>query len=124
MDFLARSLLWLGTHFSTEAYLLSTKVQGLLWSAADILLVLAFLRIADVLRSRHGVRPIRTRYLLLAATAVLTPALAFAPTSRWILILESVICGGQFLILAATLLLERTRLLGLVRELGRGAFFS
>jgi len=119
MDLPAQVLLWIGTRFTAEAYLVSTKVQGLLWSAADIVLVLAFLRIAGALRARDHAPSIRWRYGLLAATALLTPLLAFAATSRQILLLESLICGVQFLILVATLLLERPRLLALARELGR-----
>lgn len=120
MDLPAKALVWIGTHFTPEAYLASTKVQGLLWSAADLVLVFAFLRIAGVLRSREGARPIRWRYLLLAGTALITPALAFAQTSRQILVLESLICGVQFLLLVATLFLERSRFSALARDLGRG----
>ncbi len=119
MDILSQALMWIGTHFTAEAYLTSTKAQGLLWSAADIVLVFAFLRIADVLRAREGVASIRWRYIILAGTALLTPLLALAATSRQILVLESVICGTQFLLLIITLFLERKRFLDLARELGR-----
>ncbi|MCF8061585.1 MAG: hypothetical protein K9M82_03630 [Deltaproteobacteria bacterium] len=119
MDVLDNAFLWIAAHFTPDAYLVSTKVQGLVWSGADLLLVFAFLRIADVLRAGQGAPPIRWRYVFLAATALLTPLLVFARSSRGILLLESLICGVQFLILVATLILERSRLLGLARRLGQ-----
>ena len=119
MDLLDPAFLWIADHFTPGAYLASTKVQGLVWSAADLLLVFAFLRIADVLRAIEGIPSIRWRYLFLAVTALLTPLLVFAQSSRGILLLESLICGVQFLILVATLILERARFLDLARRLGR-----
>jgi hypothetical protein len=119
MDFLGQAFVWMGTHFTVEAYLVSTKVQGIVWSAADILLVFAFLRIAGLLRRQEGAPPIRWRFLLLAGAALLTPLLVFARTSRQIFLLESLVCGVQFLLLVATLVLEHARLMGLARELGR-----
>ena len=119
MDLLDPAFLWIADHFTPGAYLVSTKVQGLIWSAADLLLVFAFLRIADVLRAVEGTPSIRWRYLFLAVTALLTPLLVFARSSRGILLLESLICGVQFLILVATLILERGRFLDLARRLGK-----
>lgn len=120
MALLENALFWLATHFSTDAYLVSTKVQGLLWSAADIVLVFVLLRIADLLRRHANTRPIRWRYLLLGLTVLLTPLLAFVSLPRHFLVLESVICGIQFLLLVYTLVAEREQFAGLVVELGRG----
>lgn len=119
MDILSQALLWIGTHFTAGVYLNSTKVQGLMWSTADIVLVFIFLRIADVLRVREGVRRIRWRYVILAGTALLTPLLVFAATPRQILILESIVCGTQFLLLVVTLFTEKRRFLDLSRDLGK-----
>jgi hypothetical protein len=119
VDLLDPAFLWIAARFTPEAYMVSTKVQGLVWSLADLLLVFVFLRIADTLREGQGAPPIRWRYALLAATALATPLLLFAASSRAILLLESLICGVQFLILVATLVLERARFLGLARRLGR-----
>lgn len=119
MDRLDPAFLWIASHFTPEVYLVSTKVQGLFWSVADLLLVFVFLRIADVLRAVEGNPSLRWRYAFLAVTGLLTPLLLFAQSSRGILLLESLICGVQFLILVATLVLERARFLGLARRLGR-----
>ena len=118
MEFASRALLWIATHFTADLYLTSTKVQGLAWSGADLVLVFILLRIASLLRGREGLRPIRWRYGLLGATAMATPLLAFAATSRQILLLESAICGTQFLVLAYTLARERARFLALILPWG------
>lgn len=121
MTLLENAFLWIATHFNADAYLVSTKVQGLLWSAADIALVFVLLRLADLLRRQAKARPIRWRYALLAATALLTPLLALVSTSDRFLLLESVICGVQFLLLVYTVIAERRRFFLLVTELGGGA---
>lgn len=118
MDLLDASFLWIASQFGRDAYLVSTKVQGLVWSAADLVLVFVFLRIAGVLRARGGDPPIRWRYVALGLTALLTPLLVLARSPREILLLESLVCGLQFLILVITLVLERTRFAALARQLG------
>jgi len=120
MGFLEDALYWISTHFTADTYLVSTKVQGLLWSAADIVLVLVLLRIADLLRRRASTPPIRWRYVLLGLTALLTPLLAWASSPARFLMLESVICGIQFLLLVYTLIAERGRFVALVSGLGFG----
>ncbi|MGD8386486.1 MAG: hypothetical protein PVG49_05065 [Desulfobacteraceae bacterium] len=118
MGFLENVLNWIATNFTADAYLVSTKVQGLLWSAADVVLVLVLLRIADLLRRRASAPPIRWRYLLLGVTVLLTPLLAWASSPARFLLLESVICGIQFLLLVYTLIAERGRFVALVSDLG------
>jgi len=36
----------IGKNFSTEAYMLTTKVQGILWSISDIIIIYFMLKIA------------------------------------------------------------------------------
>jgi len=120
METIKNLLLHIGESFGPDVYLLSTKIQGLIWSTADIVLLLVLLRIVDILRRRSNVRPLKWRYVLVTATALITPLLALAKTSRHFLILESLICGTQFLLLVYTLLVERKILLSLIIELETG----
>jgi hypothetical protein len=112
-----QTILWISRNFTSESYLFHSKVQGILWSAADILLVLALLKIVDLGRRREGLKGPWVRYVLLGLSAVITPLLLFARTPGEFFRLESLICGGQFVILLYTALFERSRLLDLV--LGR-----
>jgi hypothetical protein len=68
----------------------------------------------DLGRRRAGLKAPWVRYVLLGLSAVLTPLLLFTRTPGEFFRLESVICGGQFLILLYTAVFERRRLLDLV----------
>ena len=97
---------WLALNFTGERYMFYTKVQGLLWSLADVILVFTLLKLADVVRKTTGQKKIKGRYVLLYISALLTPLLIPARTPEQIFFVESIVCGIQFLILAATLASE------------------
>ncbi|MFH1137226.1 MAG: hypothetical protein V1816_14235 [Pseudomonadota bacterium] len=97
---------WLAVNFTGERYLFYTKVQGLLWSLADIILVFALLKLADAIRKAAGRKTIKIRYGLLLFSALLTPLLIPARSPEHIFFIESLVCGLQFLILASTLASE------------------
>lgn len=63
----------IGEGFSVEDYLRLSRIQGTLWTAADVVIVLYLLRIANLFRAYLGRRVHRVPYVLLAAT--LPPAL-------------------------------------------------
>jgi hypothetical protein len=105
--------LWIGSHFNQDLYLLTSKIQGICWSIADIALVLAVLRIAELARRRHGLNRLTVLHLLLWGSALLTPLLIVARKPREFFLLECVICGCQFLILLYVAFTERNRVLDL-----------
>ncbi len=105
--------LWIGSNFDRALYLWTSKIQAVCWSVADIALVLAVLKIADLARRRVGLGRQTLLYLLLLATAILTPFLVLAKTPRQFFLLECVICGCQFLILLYVALTERNHVLEL-----------
>lgn len=113
MTAVEKIFLWIGSRFHQELYLLFSKLQAICWSVADILLVLAVLKIADLARRREGLGRLTPLYFVLWGTALLTPLLIFAGRPRQIFLLESVICGCQFLILLYVVLTERKRVLRL-----------
>ncbi len=108
--------LWIGAHFTTEAYLLSSKLQGILWSAADIVLVLALLKIADFVRARSGETKIVIRYLLLWLSALITLLMFFVQSPKQFFLLEAAVCGTQFLILVYTVIAERKRMVAVMKK--------
>ncbi len=110
------AFLWIGTHFTAEVYLSSSKLQGILWSAADIALVLALLKIADFVRARSREKKIVFRYLFLWCSALATPLMLFAQSPQQFFLLEAGICGVQFLILVYTVVAERKRMVAVMRE--------
>jgi peptidoglycan/LPS O-acetylase OafA/YrhL len=116
LELLEASFLWIGAHFTAEVYLFSSKLQGMLWSAADIVLVLALLKIADFVRHRSGEKKIALRYLFLWLSALITPLMFFAQSPQQFFLLEAAICGMQFLILVYTVVAERKRMVAVMRK--------
>ena len=120
MKFFEAIFMWIGAHFSIEAYMISTKIQGILWSMADIALILALLKIAGVVRMKTQRKKIRFRHLLLWFSAILTPLLILTRTPQQFLILESIICGTQFSILLYTVIVDRKETMELLKKIGAG----
>jgi hypothetical protein len=116
LEALETSFLWIGAHFTADAYLFSSKLQGILWSAADIVLVLALLKIADFVRARSREKKIVLRYLLLWLSVLITPLLLFVQSPRQFFLLEASVCGTQFLILVYTVMVERKRMVAVIKK--------
>lgn len=120
MNELQALFVWISTQFSTDLYMMTSRLQGVLWSAADIVLVLFFLKIADLARRKALKRRMVFRYLFLWISALLTPLLFFAPTPKSFFGLETVICGMQFLILGYTIILERKVMMEMLQSFAAG----
>lgn len=110
----------IGRGFSPECYLVTTKVQGILWSTADIALIYFLLKITDLARAGQSARAV-WRYRLLCLSATLVPFLVLATTSRRFFILESIIFGLQFTVLIYTLAADTRPVLGFLKNRLTGA---
>jgi len=108
--------LWLAGHFTATTHLYFTKLQGIIWSLADIVLVFFLLKMVNVARAHVKKKRVTIRFLFLWLSAAITPLLIFAGTSGEFFILESIICGIQFVILAVTVITERKVLLHFVQQ--------
>lgn len=117
MKFFESLLLLVGKNFTTEVYMFYTKLQGMIWSIADIVLVLVLLKIADLIRKRSQKKRITLRYVFLLVSAILTPLLVFTKTPRQFLLLESIICGTQFSILVYTVIVEIKEMVKAVKKI-------
>jgi len=117
MTLLETIFLWIGTNFTTEIYMLYTKLQGTLWSIADIVLVFVLLKIAGMVRKKTKKKEIVFRYLFLWFSAILTPVLIFTQTSRQFFLFESLVCGIQFLIIVYTVIPERRLMMNFIGEI-------
>ena len=96
----------IGKSFSTEAYMLTTKVQGILWSISDIIIIYVMLKIVSLIREKNRKKKIIFRYILLWLSAVMVPFLVFTVTPSQFFILESVIFGLQFSVLIYSVFAE------------------
>lgn len=89
----------IGKNFSADAYMLTTKVQGILWSISDVLIIYVMLKIVSLVKEQNQKQKILYRYIFLWLSAILVPFLVFTTTPRQFFILESVIFGLQFSVL-------------------------
>lgn len=107
MEILTDILIWVGHHFTRDVYFTTTKIQGILWSLADIAIAWYMLKIADLIRKRTGKIKIVWRYYFLLLSAILTPFLLVMKTSRHFFILEAAIFAIQYSLFIYTVVAER-----------------
>jgi hypothetical protein len=91
-------LLTAGQYF-TDNYLVTTKIQGILWSAADIILIYFFLKIINFIQSKMYGKKNTSGYIFLLISAFFTFLLPFTKTSQEFFIMEVIICAIQYSIL-------------------------
>jgi len=107
----------IGKRFSTEAYLLTTKVQGILWSISDIIIIYVMLKIISLIREKNRKKKIIFRYIFLWLSAILVPFLVFTASPRQFFILESVIFGLQFCVLIYSVITEAKDTIAFFRKM-------
>jgi len=107
----------IGKSFSTEAYMLTTKVQGILWSISDIIIIYVMLKIVSLIREKNRKKKIVFRYIFLWLSAILIPFLVFTVNPRQFFILESVIFGLQFSVLIYSVFAETKDTIAFFRKI-------
>lgn len=107
----------IASDFTPSTYLVTTKILGLAWSAADILLVYYFLKILNLAKQKQHQAPIWWRFLFLWISACLTPLLIIVSASKAFFILDAVICGIQYMILLISLVLDRQLMINFFRHM-------
>ncbi|MBN1849361.1 MAG: hypothetical protein JW932_12325 [Deltaproteobacteria bacterium] len=113
MQVIENALLWLVQHFNTPRYMFHTKLQALVWSLADIVLVFAFLKIIDRMKRKEGRKGITVRFWFLYCTAGLKIIPFFFGTPEMFISLDFLICGLQYAILVYTIIVDRKTLMAL-----------
>ena len=89
----------IGTRFSHEQYLYWTRIEGTLWTLADLLIAWTMIRTGNLVRGYVGARPHRISYLILLATL---PGAAYIPvvdSGRLFFQLELAVTIPHFLII-------------------------
>lgn len=120
MESIDAIFLHIGDSFSRETYFLLTKIQGILWSIANTVIVFYFLKIADLIRIHNHLKQIRYRYYFLLVSAILSLFLLFTENGTIFFSLEAAIYGIQYTILLYTMILERKELMHYFREIVSG----
>lgn len=70
-------LLWLGQNYTSDIFRLSTMIQEVFWSTAELLIVFFCLKIADLVRIKLGKRRIIIRYILFWCIVIINPVMIY-----------------------------------------------
>jgi hypothetical protein len=93
-----------------------SQIQGVLWTAADLVLVWAALKLASTLRAREGQRPPRVRWALWWLSLAASPLLPLAGTRFQFFLAESLVAGVHYMVLVYTVAAERKRMVRLIED--------
>ena len=113
--------LYIGAHFTRDAYMTATRIQGILWSVSDVLLIYILLKIIAFIKGRRCPKRLFVQRLLLWISAGLVPFLPFIHGSQDFFILESVIFGLQFAVLIYSVFADSGDVMRYFKDLLEGA---
>lgn len=86
----------IGENFSPETYLILTRIEGTIWTLADMIIVLFLFLNANLLRRHLGCRRHRFSFILLGATVPFAMLLPFAQTGMAFFRLELIVTLPHF----------------------------
>lgn len=89
----------LGSHFDADTYLFWSRIEGSLWTVADIVLCFYIIRIANLLRQPLGLRPHILPYVLLALTLPIAVFIPIVPHGHAFFRIELAVTLPHFAIL-------------------------
>lgn len=89
----------IGQHFSVEDYLVWTRLQGSMWTLADVVIVLYLIRVANLFRIYEGLRRHRLSYIVWGLTLPFSTLLPFAQSGAAIFRIELLVTVPHFLLI-------------------------
>jgi len=89
----------IGNSFSHEQYMFWSRVEGTLWTAADVVLVVFLLRTTNLFRRYLGIRLHRISYIIVALTLPLAVFIPFHDNARTFFYLELAVTVPHFLLI-------------------------
>ena len=89
----------LGVYYSAEQYLFMTKLQCMLWTSADVVMVIYLTRIANLARKQLGKSLHVMPYVVLGITMLFVPFVPIAESGSLIFKLEMLITVPHFILL-------------------------
>lgn len=92
-------LFHIGNRFPAESLTWLTTIQCLGWTSADIVIVVALLRMANACRGTLGMRKHQFSYLVLIGTLFFVPLIPFAQTGWTLFWVEVIITVPHFLLI-------------------------
>lgn len=109
---------YLGNAFTAEDYLLWSRIQGSLWTAADVLICLYLIRLANLVRPLIGLGIHRLPYLVLFATLPFAAFIPVVPSGGAFFRLELAVTIPHFLIILYILAINIRHARPILKALG------
>ena len=103
-------ILWAAEWFGEKEYMRVTKIEGVLWTVADLVLVFYLLRLADHVRKKDGQTKATVRWTVFFITLLASPFLLLTSEPASFFRLEIVICTTHFLVILYSIVMEGRRL--------------
>ncbi len=89
----------IGSHFSHEQYMFWSRIQGTLWTAADIVLIVYLIRTTNLFRRHLGIRLHRWTYAVLGTTLPFAALVPVVQDARTFFYLELAVTIPHFLLI-------------------------
>ncbi len=89
----------IGSHFSQEQYMFWSRIQGTLWTAADIVLIVYLIRTTNLFRRHLGLRLHRWTYAVLGMTLPFAALVSVVQDARAFFYLELAVTVPHFLLI-------------------------
>ena len=89
----------IGSTFSHEQYLYWSRVEGTLWTCADLVLIVYLIRTTNLFRRHLGLRLHRASYVVLGATLPFAALVPFVENARTFFYLELAVTVPHFLLI-------------------------
>ena len=89
----------LGHHFTHEQYLFWSRIQGTLWTLADLGIVFYLIRVTNLFRTYLDMRRHRGSYVLLAATVPFAVFVPIVESAKGFFYLELAVTIPHFLLI-------------------------
>lgn len=89
----------IGSHFTHEQYMFWTRVQGTLWTVADVVLIFYLIRITNLFRRHLKLRQHLGSYAVLGATLPFAALVPVVEDARTFFYLELAVTVPHFLLI-------------------------
>ena len=89
----------IGSEFTHEQYMFWSRVEGTLWTCADVVLIVYLIRITNLFRSYLGLRLHRASYMVLGMTLPFAALVPMVENARTFYYLELAVTIPHFLLI-------------------------
>lgn len=87
-----------------ELFFQLAKIEGILWSVFDFLMVFFFLKFINIIRLKNNLKPYKKAFYFLYFSFIITPLLLFTTDLFYFFLIEIIVLNIQYFILIYAIL--------------------